>query len=479
MRCQYMMSEPAFAAAARLATGVPRTRVSHRWRMRAAIGSAFVCVAVLGSGGMAAQSGVFEIWVTDQSGTAGTLYIYDAHHVHLDAARAVPEVFTLDPDNDPNTRTVGDLCLAQTGTAPTRAHMLAFNPAQTHAIVSFVATGHVAFIHAASRNPVACIDVGAQAHAAFASPDGSYVVVANQNGRLLQRIRTNYQTDSFTLEDPATINLATCTTPNGRLCQDAAPTQVNVRPDNAPICPAFDSSGRLIFVTLRGGGLFVVDGTSTPMRIVSEYDRNTVHPNGCGGLDTRGKMYINAGGGDAANPTEFDVYSFRLSDFPASGFTPVNTPAPRTIVSKDEGDHDAHGMALTRDGYLWVADRFANAIDVIDTVTDTLVNTFSLLGRASSDVAPDLMEVYPRAGYVFVTLRGPCPLTANAPGVNNAVGATPGLALVSIDDAGLRGRIQAIAPISNVDPAIASCAPAGAPASNNRADVHGIALRRR
>jgi len=428
---------------------------------------------------VAGQSGITEVWVTDQSGTAGRLFIYDGYHVHLNAAGAVPETLALDPDNDANTQTVGDVCLAQTGTAPTRAHMLAFNPAQTHAILSFVASGHVAFIEANTRRPVACIDVGVQAHAAFPAPDSSYVVVANQNGKLLQRIRTNYPTNTFTLDAAATVDLATCTTPNGRLCQDAAPTQTNVRPDTAPICPAFDSSGRLIFVTLRGGGMFVIDGTFTPMRIVSEYDRSTVHPNGCGGLDARGKMYINAGGGDAANPTEYDIYSFPLSGFPSSGFTPVNSPAPRVIVSRDEGDHDSHGMLLTREGYLWSADRFANRIDVIDTVTDTLVNTFSLQGPVTADPAPDLMVGYPRADYAFVTLRGPCPLTANAPGVNNAVGATPGLALVSIDDLGLNGRLQSLARINNVDSTTPSCAPAGAPASNNRADVHGIAVRTR
>lgn len=435
--------------------------------------------AFVHQGSVTAQSGVAEVWVTDQSGTGGRLFIYDAHHVHLDAAAAGPEIFALDPDNDANTQTVGDVCLAQTGTAPVRAHMLAFNPGQTHGILAFVASGHVAFIEANTRRPVACIDVGAQAHAAFPSPDGSYVVVANQNGKLLQRIRTNYQTNTFTLDDNATVNLATCTTPNGRLCQDTAPTQTNVRPDTAPICPAFDSSGRLLFVTLRGGGMFVMDGTSTPMRIISEYDRSTVHPNGCGGLDTRGKMYINSGGGDAANPTEYDIYSFPLSGFPASGFTPVNSPAPRVIVSKDEGNHDSHGLLLTRDGYLWSADRFANAIDVVDTVTDTLVNTFSLQGPVSPDPAPDLMVRYPRADYAFVSMRGPCPLTANAPGVNNAVGATPGIALVSIDDRGLNGRLQSRAAINNVDASTPSCAPAGAPASNNRADVHGIAVRMR
>lgn len=238
---------------------------------------------------LTAQSGMAEVWVTDQSGTAGRLYIYDTYHVHQNAGGALPEVFALDPDNNPNTETVGDRCLAQTGSAPTRAHMLAFNAANTHAILSFVATGHVAFIDAATRRPVGCIDVGVQAHAAFASPDSTYVVVANQNGRLLQRIRTDYRTNTFTLDEPATINLATCTTPSGRPCQDIAPAQIVGRPDNAPICPVFDSSGRLIFVTLRGGGLFVVDGTFTPMRIVSEYDRDTVHRTAAAGSIRAGR----------------------------------------------------------------------------------------------------------------------------------------------------------------------------------------------
>ena len=50
------------------------------------------------------------------------------------------------------------LCLAQTGANPVRPHMLAINPLQTHAIISFVATGHILFMDAASRTPVACFE---------------------------------------------------------------------------------------------------------------------------------------------------------------------------------------------------------------------------------------------------------------------------------------------------------------------------------
>ena len=74
---------------------------------------------------------------------------------------------------------------------------------------------------------------------------------------------------------------ATCTTPSGRPCED--PT---LRPINWPICPIIDSSSTYGFVTLRGGGMFVVNAKTTPMSIVAEYDKATVRGNGCGGSGT-------------------------------------------------------------------------------------------------------------------------------------------------------------------------------------------------
>ncbi|HEV2069884.1 MAG TPA: hypothetical protein VGR26_08830, partial [Acidimicrobiales bacterium] len=237
-----------------------------------------------------AAGGKHEVWAIDQGNTrpdgGGTVYIYRGSDLAgKAAAKAEPEVIDLGG-------AARDLCLATTGTAPQRAHMLLFNASSTHAIISFVATGHVLFLDAAAREPVGCVDVGLQAHAAFPSPDESYVIVANQNGKLLQRITTDYASDTFVLEEAATLDLARCTTPNGLPCQDPV-----LRPDNAPICPVIDSTSRFTFVTLRGGGMFVVDSQATPMAIVAEYDRATVHPNGCGGVEAAGKMYINSGGG--------------------------------------------------------------------------------------------------------------------------------------------------------------------------------------
>jgi DNA-binding beta-propeller fold protein YncE len=412
----------------------------------------------------------FEVWIMDQSNTrdenangtitdavdsGGTIYIYDGEKLNGEnASDASPEVIDLGQASR-------NLCVAQTGTAPTRPHMLFLNEANTHVVVSFVATGHVLFLDAATRTPVAAVDVGTQAHAAVPSEDDTFVIVADQNGKKLHRILTDYSTNTFTYDAAGTLELAVGTTPNGLPREHPV-----LRPDNAPICPDFDETGQFAFVTLRGGGLFVVDTFATPMAIVAEYDRATVHPNGCGGLETNGKMYIDAGGGTPANPLESDLYTFPVSGYSSTPNLP-NTPAPTVVFSRDNLRFvDSHGIVLTKhDRYLWVADRAANRIMVVETASDTVVNEIDLVGAVSNDPTPDLLEISPSGNRVFMALRGPIPLTGNAPAVNNAVGGSPGLGIVRVEDGGRSGVLQAIAPISHVVNGV------------ERADPHGIAIR--
>jgi DNA-binding beta-propeller fold protein YncE len=405
------------------------------------------------------DGGAYEVWVIDQSDTTadggGTLYIYQGSDLAgQSATTAVPEVIDLGG-------AARTLCIAQTGTAPRRPHMTMFNTSHTHAIVAFVATGHVLFMDGMTRQPVACIDVGAQAHAAMPTADENYVVVANQNGKLLQRINTHYETNTFTLDNSYTLNLATCTTPSGAPCEDQV-----LRPDNAPICPVIEESGRFTFVTLRGGGMFVVDSTATPMQIVGEYDRGAIHPNGCGGVELWGKMYINAGGGTPANPLESDLYNFPIGAFSTLP-NPPNTPAPYLVFSHDNrGFVDSHGAVLTKhDRYLWVADRAANRIIVVDTRSDEVVNEIVLAGEVSNDPAPDLMDISHSGNRIFMALRGPNPLTGNAPGVNNAVGSTPGVGVIRVEKSGRQGVFFAIAPITHIVGGV------------ERADPHALMVR--
>jgi hypothetical protein len=362
------------------------------------------------------------------------LYIYRGSSLEgKAAAKAKPEVIDL----------------GRFGPGMVRPHMMMFNSSNSHMILGYVASGHVMFMDAATRAPVGVIDVGVQAHAAFPAPDDSYVIVANQNGKLLHRIFTDYGTNTFTL-DPTPLNLA--------------PLEGPGRPNNRPVCPIIASNSQFTFVTLAGGGLFVVNTAAPTMTIVADYTEDVVHHDGCGGIETGGKMYINSGG-----PGHSDLYAFNVSDFDSVP-NPTNSPLPKLVFSQD-GDPatthvDSHGAALTRhDRYLWVADRWANKVVVVDTRTDVVVNEFSLVGAASSDPAPDLLAAAPGANRIFASLRGPIPLTANNPAFNNAQGSTPGVGVMRVEAGGRRGELIAVAPISHIVGGV------------ERADPHAIGIR--
>jgi DNA-binding beta-propeller fold protein YncE len=405
----------------------------------------------------------YEVWAIDQSNSpgrsyGGTLYVWSGQDLENAERAPFAAAEKIDLGGAAAAR-----CLESTGVAPVRPHMMAMNPAQTHAVIAFVATGHVLFLDAARREPVACLRTtpgagGArQAHMATPSPDGAYVTVANQNGKLLERIITDYATNTFTHDTAATLNLAACTTPNGLPCQD--PT---LRPDNAPICPITESTSRFTFVTLRGGGLFVVDSQASPMQIVAEYDASVVHGNGCLGAEVPGKMYVDSGGGTAANLFQADLYAFPTDGYSAQN--PPNVPAPDLIFSDASDEADAHGAALTKHGkYLWVADRGRNFLWVVDTQSDEVVNTIPLEGSASNDPTPDLVAVSPKGSHAFLSLRGPAPLTADP---HVSTGSTPGVGVLKVVESGRDAAFEAVAPASNVD-------------ANGveRADVHAMTLR--
>ena len=106
----------------------------------------------------------YEVWLVDQEDKgslgAGTLHIFDGRELAHDAASAVPETISLAGD-------VETMCKEKTGTSPQRPHMLVFNGGDddgpggnAYAALTFLATGHIAFLDAETRKPVGCIDVG-------------------------------------------------------------------------------------------------------------------------------------------------------------------------------------------------------------------------------------------------------------------------------------------------------------------------------
>lgn len=404
-----------------------------------------------------------EVWLVDQSNSpgrayGGTIHIFAGADLVRENAASAAATHRIDLSTG-----TAELCMSSTGANPVRPHMLFFNSTQSHAVLSFVASGHVVVFDAATRAPIACVrsSPGAggarQAHAAVPAPDDSYILVANQNGKLLERIDTDFARNSFVLNPAATIDLASCTTPAGQPCESP-----QLRPDNAPICPIVGSNRRNAFVTLRGGGLFVVDPTPTPMRITAEYDRGTVHPNGCGGVEAGGRVFLNSGGGTGSNLHEFDVYTFPLSGYSAGN--PANTPAPTVAFSDDVEPRDSHGMALVG-GNVWVFDRGANLVEIFAANGGARRGTIALAGNLSADPTPDLAAVSPGRSHVFVSLRGPNPLSGDP---HVSTGSTPGIGVIEIGEDGRTGALRAIVPISNRDGG-----------GVERADPHGIALRGR
>jgi DNA-binding beta-propeller fold protein YncE len=410
-----------------------------------------------------------EVWMLDQSNTydsngdgvldsGGTLYVVEGESLAgANARRAPAEVIDLGG-------AVAEWIRSTTGTVGVRPHYITFNPSNTHAIISFVATGHVLIVHAGTRTPVFVVDVGAQAHAAVASPDETYILVANQNGKRLQRINTHYALNAFALDHSAELNLTMGVTPAGLPLEDPL-----LRPDNAPILALPSADSTLAFVTLRGGGLFVVNAKASPMAIVGEYTRAAVGEAGLLAVQTGNTLFFNSGaGGGAALPRQAVLYSLPTDVFSTTPLPVPDSPLPFTVFGHlPRGNVDSHGLLLTRhERYLWVADRAANRVIVVDTTTHSVVNEFTLEGAVSDDPAPDLFAMAPSGNRVYVTLRGPIPLTGNNPITNNAVGSTPGIGVIRVEAGGVRGTLQAVLRTSN-----------RLQDGTERSDPHGISVR--
>ncbi|MGH2349892.1 MAG: YncE family protein [bacterium] len=382
-------------------------------------GAAVLLVASLlwqaGGPAVQGQAAAFEVWIIDQADAArggARLYIFDGGRLAA-GQPAAPEAVNL------------DAAAAGVGDGPgVRPHMLAFDATYRYAVISNVASGHVYVMRAADRKIIASIDVGEQAHHAEVSPDGRFIIAANQNGKRLARIAADFAAERFTYNRADDLNL-------GAL-QDAA------HPDNAPICPVL--AGNRAYVTLRGGGLYVVGYTTTPMRVLQSYGVEQIRPAGCGGVVTAGKVYINSGTGVSSHLYVFDAATDGL----------------RKSLSLSWTGSDGHGMVLVGGGrYLWMGNRADGNIAVISTAVDALAGFIAGVGAA-----PDIMGAAPDGRTVFVAMRGPNNLTGGPP----AKGDRPGLLVLQVLDDGRNARRVTFVPI-------------GDQTSGSANDTHVVAVR--
>ncbi|MCG5215993.1 beta-propeller fold lactonase family protein [Streptosporangium soli] len=424
-----------------------------RWR---AFAVAILMIVTLGAA--QAPKASFEVWLLDQSDTnglayGGTVHIFRGHSSGERSAAGTIDLATA----------TASMCAASTGRNPVRPHMIVFNKTGSHAAISFVASGHVVIFNAGTRQPLACFAAetgtgGArQAHALWPTEDDRYLVIANQNGKKLERIRTDYVNGTFAQEPAATLDLAGCTTPNGAPCESA-----ELRPDNAPICPFIASDNGPVFVSLRGGGLLMVDWRTTPMSIVAEYDKEHIPANGCGFAEAKGTVFGDGGGGTAHNLDQFSVFRMPMKGYSAAN--PPNVPAVQRLFDDDAHDRDAHGTAVTKnERFVWVGDRDGNVIEVFDGRTGARVGTIDLVSPFSADPTVDLFAVSPDRKWIFASTRGPTPLSGDP---HSSHGTDPGLLIIKVTQGGRSGEVAGLLPITNLDAT-----------GIERADSHGIRLR--
>lgn len=382
----------------------------------------------------------YEIWVADQSDTAqesgGFLHVYDGRQLTEDPANAKP-VLTLDAAKD-----INEFCRQTTQKHVRRPHMIFVTTDQKHVVVSFL-SGHVLVMNTASKKPVGCVSTGKNVHAAWPTPDQSMAIAANIPEKKLIRIWTDYSAGKFSYDAQKDV-------------LDLQALESGELPDNAPICPVTDDTSTYAFVTLRGGGLLVVNVKDTPMKVTTALSNNEVHPAGCGGYQMGNTMYVNSGGGWPIAPLAYDVYAIGLANLPDS-------VSAKLLSTRDTQFSDSHGLwGVGR--YLWNVDRAGNMIEIFDSVSNFSVNTLQLEGEHSQDPAPDLIAFAPEDDYAFVNLRGPNPLTGNHKDVDNAKGSTPGVAVIKVLDGGKRGKLMGITRLTNMVE------------GQETADPHGLAV---
>lgn len=455
-----------------------------------------------------------------------------------------------------------------------RLHSAFIDPQQKYALLSFFAPGGgmIGVMDAETKEAIALFratqtGTGRANHMSFWRFDGLAILVCNLDGRIVERIdvtrdasgRITAMTYNMnaglgvgkgqTVVEPPRVYLGhnavghpliggiqagnsdfSDLTPNGFCKENGCITGPNGssggRPNNAILCPIPANDNALVYVTLAGGGLLVIDSSTTPMAIVAEYGNEVINGAGCAGTQANGLIHLDGGvsaGAGGLTQSTYAVYVLPHEAFPfAPEHNSENQPLP-VVVIKDptntmtNGNHDhsgasanatgqipgittrrdAHGVVATVDEkYVHTGDRIQNKVEVVKTSGQSKpVAIYDLTsengkgqgvgpcaaasvtddpGMPLNDPAPDLISRSPNGDYLFAALRGPAPVTAN----HAAQGSCPGVGIIKLEQGGKSGRLHAVIRTTNTIDTAPSAPPGGyAYVGRERSDVHFIDIR--
>ncbi len=331
----------------------------------------------------------YEIWALDQG--TNKVYVYDADHELVD-----------------------EVDLGFYGVEV--PHMIAFNSTHEYAAIASTASGDVTIMRTEDRQVVDIIETGPRTHMASFTPDDSAIIVdvigspdEQWDGEIVE-LTADLDEERFSKGLGRSLTIA-----DDPLFAENRDQFV----DSGPICHEYGPGGEHAFITLGpaldAGGLVVLNTETFELDHVVGPDKLAVN---CGTVPTadREQMLLTGGSGEAGHWYVMDTETFEFGE------------------QRDSRGIDAHGAWLTANGSeFWLVNRVSDDGIIIDAETFEVTGEFDELGGT-----PDIMAVSPFNDHIYVSLRGPNPVSA----AHVAEGDTPGFSVLSLEDGSLVDVIQ-------------------------------------
>ena len=334
-----------------------------------------------------------EIWAADQG--TDTIYVYEP-------ADEGGEEFDL----------LGEIDTAQDGGEV--PHMIHFSSDYEYAAVACTAGARTLVYRTEDRELVGNVETGAGSHFAGFTPDDDAVVVDVIGESEIVRVDADLEAETFEVDDRIEVG-----------------PEIDglTEEEGAPICHSYDHQGRSIHTlgpAHGDAGVVIVDHDD--FAVVRAWPGDEL-PTNCGTVShpTEDKFYLTAG--RPSDPEE-DVEGL-------GEFYVLDTADDEILVDgMSTGGVDAHGFWFTPDGEeLWVLNRETNDGVVVDPETDDVVAEIEAFGPEDGEDpgdsdAPDIMWSSPEGDRMYVTLRGPNPVSG-AP--HAATGVNPGFSVLDVE----------------------------------------------
>ena len=329
----------------------------------------------------------YEIWAGDQG--LDTLYIYEG--------KAGSSEFEY-------------LEAVDVSTNGGRPHMVHYSSDYEYAAIAN-AQGPV-IVRTEDKEIVGEVETGAGSHFAGFTPDDDALIVDVIGENKIVKVDVDLAEETFEATD------------------EIVPSEEidEIHGDQRPVCHSYDHSGRSIHTlgpAYANGGVVVVDHDEFEIDVA--WPGEEVQAN-CGTIPhpTEHKFYLTAG-----------APSDPAADEDGAGyFYVLDTEEDEVIKTESTQGVDAHGFWYTPDGEeLWTLNRESNDGVVIDPETDEVSAEIERYGEATGDEpetsdAPDIMWSSPDGKWMFVTLRGPAPVTG---GPHASTGVTPGFSVLDTE----------------------------------------------